>query len=52
MRIESLITEVLLCKELGWNIEFLSGGYDAYNDDELRNILGKNYSSIWEKDLV
>jgi len=42
-RVESLITEAILCKELGWNIEFLSGGYDSYSDEELLDVVKKIY---------
>jgi len=38
-RVESLVTEALLCRELGWNIEFLSAGYGAYREDELLRVL-------------
>lgn len=31
----SIFAETLLCRELGWGIEFISGGYDSYSRDEL-----------------
>ena len=49
-RIESLITEAIICRELGWNIEFLSGGYDSYSTDELVNIARK-ISIVYGKKL-
>jgi len=48
-RVESLITEAIICRELGWNIEFLSGGYDSYEDDELLDIVRKLYFSFGKK---
>lgn len=32
----SLIAEAKLCERIGWNIEFLSGGYGSYGEAELR----------------
>ena len=32
---ESILAEALLCKSLGWKIEFLSGGYESYTEKEL-----------------
>lgn len=37
----SILAEAIICKECGWEIEFLSGGYESYSADELRFILGK-----------
>jgi biotin synthase-like enzyme len=34
-RLESVLAEALITKACGWNIEFLSGGYDSYTIDEL-----------------
>ncbi len=48
-RPESLITEALLCRELGWNIEFLSGGYDAYTSDELVDLIKKIAAAYGKK---
>jgi biotin synthase-like enzyme len=48
-RIESLITEVLICKELEWNIGSLSSGYDAYTVDELKNIIEKIVAAYGKK---
>ena len=32
---ESILAEALLCRQLGWKIEFLSGGYESYTKEEL-----------------
>ena len=34
-RKESVLAEALICRAAGWNIEFLSGGYESYDLDEL-----------------
>lgn len=36
--IESLVVEALLCKNLGWRIEFLTGGYKIYPVEDLVEI--------------
>ncbi len=38
-RIESILAEVILTKACGWNIEFLSGGYDSYSREEMQRLL-------------
>jgi biotin synthase-like enzyme len=48
-RTESLITEAVLCKVLGWNIEFLSGGYGTYKQEELLKILQYIYATYGQK---
>lgn len=35
----SVLTEVYLCKALGWKLEFLTGGYRIFPFDELVNIV-------------
>ena len=42
---ESIYAEALICKLLGWKIEFLSGGYESFSVDELVN-LAKNIKKI------
>ena len=37
-KLASLITEAILAKNLGWRIEFLTGGYKAYKQEELVEI--------------
>jgi len=60
---ESILAEVLLCKKLGWNIEFLSGGYESYDFEELvgliktiKQVYGKkvwlNIGVLNEKELI
>ncbi|MBW2998984.1 radical SAM protein, partial [Candidatus Woesearchaeota archaeon] len=34
-RFSSILAEVLISKQLGWELEFLSGGYETYSIDEL-----------------
>jgi biotin synthase-like enzyme len=36
--LSSILTEALLCKNFGWRIEFLTGGYRIFPIDELVNI--------------
>ncbi|MBI4983440.1 radical SAM protein, partial [Candidatus Woesearchaeota archaeon] len=36
--LSSVLVEALLCKKLGWRIEFLTGGYNIYPLSELVNI--------------
>jgi biotin synthase-like enzyme len=38
-RMESLLAEVILCKRLGWDIGFVSGGHDAYTTVEFEKVL-------------
>ncbi len=60
---ESVLAEVLLCKLLNWKIEFISGGYESYDFDELVNLIkdiktvhGKklwlNIGTLNEKELI
>ena len=37
----SILTEAFLCKKFDWRIEFLTGGYGAYDFDELLDIVKK-----------
>lgn len=36
---ESVLAEVLLCKLFNWKIEFISGGYESYDFDELVDLI-------------
>ncbi len=36
--LSSILTEALICKNLGWRIEFLTGGYRIFPIDDLVNI--------------
>src|SRR3989338_1167379 len=46
---ESLIAEVILCKKLGWNIGFLSGGHKAYTAEGFEELLKKISTAAEEK---
>jgi len=41
--INSILAEAELCKRLGWNIEFLSGGYGSFSTSEIKKIASKIY---------
>jgi len=45
-RLESILAEVILCKKLGWDIGFLSGGHGAYQKVEFENLL-KHVYLVW-----
>lgn len=47
--IESLLAEVLICKNLGWDIGFISGGHKAYSTVQFRKILEKMSAVSGEK---
>jgi len=36
---ESILAEVFLCKKLGWQLGFISGGHNAYNTTEFLKLL-------------
>lgn len=42
-RIPAILAEAELCKRLGWNIEFLSGGYDSFETEEIQSIANNIY---------
>jgi len=44
--IESILAEVFLCKKLGWRIEFLSGGYESFSNEEILFLL-KNIEEVY-----
>ncbi len=46
--LDSVLAEVLLCKHLHWNIEFLSGGYGVYSPQEIQEIAEK-IAEIYQK---
>jgi len=49
-RIESILAEVLICKNLNWNIEFLSGGYGVYPLQKIKEIaekISQTYQRVW-----
>ena len=43
-KIESVLAEAELTRRMGWNVEFLSGGYGSFNTHEVKNIAQKIYS--------
>jgi biotin synthase-like enzyme len=43
-KIESVLAEAELTRRMGWNIEFLSGGYGSFNTNEIKNIAQNIYS--------
>lgn len=47
----AIYAEAELCRRTGWNIEFLSGGYEAYTQEEIRDISKNIYnitgSPVW-----
>ncbi|MDP2750899.1 MAG: radical SAM protein [Nanoarchaeota archaeon] len=45
----SLIAEALLCKKLGWEIGFLSGGHNAYDKEDFLELLRKLHVATGEK---
>jgi len=47
---ESILAEALLCRQLGWKIEFLSGGYESYTKEELLFLI-RNIKKIYGKKL-
>lgn len=50
-KVEGILAEAELCKRLGWNIEFLSGGYDSFETHEIKSIAKKIYemseNKVW-----
>lgn len=43
-KINSILAEAELTRRMGWNIEFLSGGYGSFTTKEVKNISEKIYS--------
>lgn len=43
-RINSILAEAELVRRIGWNVEFLSGGYGSYTSDEIKNISQRIFS--------
>ena len=41
--VNSILAEAELVKRIGWNIEFLSGGYDSFTTEEIKNISKRIY---------
>ena len=43
-KVESVFAEAELTRRMGWNIEFLSGGYGSFETPEIKNIAENIYS--------
>jgi biotin synthase-like enzyme len=46
---ESILAEAFLCKQFGWKIEFLSGGYEVFTSLELLEIIKGVFEIYGEK---
>ena len=46
---ESLLAEAAICKACGWKVEFLSGGYESYDVDELVELTREIYEITKQK---
>lgn len=46
---ESLLAELLLCKKLGWEIGFISGGISAYSQTKFKDLLKDMHRVAGEK---
>ena len=42
-KVDAILAEAEMCKRLGWNIEFLSGGYDSFKSEEIKSIAENIY---------
>lgn len=43
-KVESVLAEAELTRRIGWNIEFLSGGYGSFKTSEIKNISDNIYA--------
>jgi len=43
-KIESILAEAEITRRMGWNVEFLSGGYGSFETPEIKNIAENIYS--------
>jgi len=48
--LDSVLAEVLICKKLGWGLEFVSAGYGAFDFEELLVYL-KAIKKVWGRKL-
>lgn len=48
-RKESILAEAIICKACGWKVEFLSGGYESFDIDDLVDITKKIYYITGQK---
>lgn len=47
-RVNNILAEAEMCKRLGWNIEFLSGGYKSFTTSEIKSIASNIYNITGE----
>ena len=47
-RVNNILAEVEMCNRLGWNIEFLSGGYKSFTTQEIKSIATDIYNITGE----
>lgn len=45
----SILAEAIICKKIGWKIEFLSGGYESFTKEELLFLIKNIYKIYGEK---
>ena len=43
-RVSNILAEAEMCNRLGWNIEFLSGGYKSFTTQEIKSIATDIYN--------
>ncbi len=48
-RVQGIVKEAEICKKQGWNVEFLSGGYESYDIRELVEITKRVYEVTKQK---
>jgi len=42
-KVDAILAEAELCRRMGWNIEFLSGGYGSFSTPEIKSIARQIY---------
>jgi len=47
--IESILAELIICKQLGWKIGFISGGHEAFSTTDFAKLLKSIYEYLGEK---
>lgn len=43
-KVNAILAEAELCRRMGWNIEFLSGGYGSFSTSEIKSIAQQIYN--------
>ncbi len=46
---ESLLAELLICKKMGWDIGFISGGIGAFSKEDFKELLQQMHEATGEK---